>query len=193
MEKAKMKETIDVQIGEVKTERRNVILQSKAIGSCVAIAAYDAVNNTGAMVHIMLPGKAPVTKKPHEKTKYAANAISAMVGQMNRLGSKNDNIEVVLVGGGNVLNRKDDTICKDNIKSALELLRDKYLKVRTQAIGGTDRRSISLDIESGIVYLSEGNGSEIQLWKAQKPEVESPLQIPFVRGGGRKKEWTSAS
>ena len=84
----------------------------------------------------------------------------------SQLGSKTNDIEVALVGGGNILNRKDDTICKDNIEPALELLGKKGLRVTAQAIGGMGRRSVSLDLEGGIVSYSEGDGGEIQLWKA---------------------------
>ena len=160
-----MKEIVDVQIGQVKTGKGKVILQSKAIGSCVAIVVYDATKNVGALAHVMLPGRAPAKKKV-EKTKYTANAIDAIVNKMSKLGSKKDDIEVFLVGGGNILNREDDTICKDNIESALKLLSEKQLKVRAQAVGGTARRSASLDIEHGIVSYTEGDGGEKQLWRA---------------------------
>jgi chemotaxis protein CheD len=160
-----MKKIIDVQIGQVEADRGKVILQSKAIGSCIAIVAYDAAKNIGAMAHVMLPGSAPA-KKATEKTKYAADAIDAILNKMARLGSKNDDIEIALVGGGNVLNRKDDTVCKNNIASTLEVLQKKGLKVRARAVGGTIRRNVSLDIERGIVLYSEGNGSEVQLWRA---------------------------
>ena len=170
-----MKEIVDVQIGEVRADGGKVILQSKAIGSCIAIVAYDAAKNIGAMAHVMLPGDAPADKDPSEKTKYVANAVDAMVEQMAQLGSKSDDVEVALVGGGNILNRENDTICKDNIESALEILRKKHLRVKARAVGGTNRRSVSLDVERGIVSYTEGNGSEVQLWRAQKLQIESLL------------------
>jgi len=160
-----MKEIIDVQIGQVKAGKGNVILQSKAIGSCVAIIAYDATKNIGALAHIMLPGSAPA-KKAVEKTKYAANAIDTTLSQMERLSSKEDDIEVALVGGGNILNREDDTICQANIESATQILREKNIPVRAQAVGGTVRRSVSLGVEEAIVSYTESNGSKKQLWRA---------------------------
>ncbi len=162
-----MTKTIDVQIGQVEAGRGKVILQSNAIGSCIAIAAYDATKNIGAMAHVMLPGRAPL-KKESEKTKYAADAIDAILNKMARLGSKTEDIEVALVGGANVLDREDNSICEDNIESVLELLAKKGLEIRARALGGTNRRSVSLDIERGIVSYSEGNGCEVQLWRAQK-------------------------
>jgi len=162
-----MKKIVDVQIGQVKAGKGKVILQSKAIGSCVAIVAYDAIKSIGALAHVMLPGRAPA-KKMIEKTKYAANAIDAIVNKMSKLGSKKDDIEVVLVGAANVLRREDDTICRDNIESVLELLVKKRLKVKAQALGGTARRSVSLDIEWGIVSCAEGNGRQTELWRTKK-------------------------
>ncbi len=162
-----MKKTIDVQIGQVEARRGKVILQSKALGSCIAIVAYDAARNIGALAHVMLPGSAPDSKTV-EKTKYTADAIEAILTKMARLGSRNDDIEITLVGGGNVLNREDDTICKENIESTVKLLREKGLKIRARALGGTNRRSVSLDIEQGIVSYSEGDGSDVQLWRAKK-------------------------
>ncbi len=162
-----MKKTIDVQTGEVKAGVGEVILQSKAIGSCLGIAAYDAVKHIGALAHTMLPGSAP-EGKTIKRTKYCADAIDAIISRMGRLGSRKEEIEVVLVGGGNVLKKEDDTICNENIESALKLLKKKALKVRTQAVGGIIRRSVSLDVERGIVYCSEGNGNERELWRSEK-------------------------
>jgi len=79
-----MAKNIDVRIGEVKVSRGKVILQSKAIGSCIAIVAYDATKPIGALAHVMLPGRAPA-KKAVEKTKYAADAIDAIVNKMGCL------------------------------------------------------------------------------------------------------------
>ena len=163
-----MKEIVDVQIGQVKADKGKVILQSKAIGSCIAIVAYDTAKNAGALAHVMLPGKAPVRKKRRQETRYAADAIDKMVNQMSQLGSKTEDIEVFLVGAANVLRREDDTICRDNIESVLELLAKKRLKVKAQALGGTARRSVSLDIERGIVSCAEGNGRQTELWRTKK-------------------------
>lgn len=158
-----MKRIIDVQIGQIEVAKGKVILQSKAIGSCIAIVAYDPTRNIGSLAHVMLPGCAPAGKKPSEKTRYAADAIDSMVSKLSHLGSEKDDLEVTLVGGGNVLNRADDTICEDNIKSTLQLLREKGLKVRAQALGGTDRKGVSLDVERGTVSYTKGDGSERQL------------------------------
>lgn len=161
-----MKKSIDVQIGEVKSGTGQEILKSNAIGSCIAIAVYDSSKVHGALAHVMLPGRSPESRKTDEKTRYAANAIDEIIAQMSELGSEINDIQVVMVGGGNVLKRPDDTICQINIQSSLKILKSKKLEVVASALGGMERRSISLDIEDGTVAYTQGNSKEILLWKA---------------------------
>jgi chemotaxis protein CheD len=162
----KMKDVIDVGTGAVGVTSAGVMLRSTAIGSCIVIAAYDSSKKVGAMAHIMLPGSAP--RKTLEKTKYAVNAIDEMVNRMSRLGSNRGDIEVCLVGGGNVLQRQNDTICNNNIRSTIGLLKEKHIAIAARVLGGTKRKSISLDVESGSVYYTEGDKKEKLLWKSSR-------------------------
>ena len=158
-----MREIVDVNTGEVKVSGKKIILRSLAIGSCIVIAAYDFKKKIGAMAHVMLPGSAP--EKTLEKTRYAADAIDEMIDKMTQAGSGKDDIEVCLVGGGNVLKRKDDTICEDNIESTTRLLENKQVPVRSTILGGTERKGVFLNVESGTISYTEGNGKEQPLWK----------------------------
>ena len=162
-----MEEIVDVQIGQVKAASGKVILKSSAIGSCIALAACDPLNNTAAMAHIMLPGRAPSNKSGNDKTKYAHDAIDAMVDKMAQLGSTNDNVKVAVLGGANVLQKDDDTICQANIESTLEYLSQKHLEVVATATGGTIRRNVWLEIDSGVIFYSEGDGGKRQLWQCR--------------------------
>ena len=173
-----MKEIIDVNTGEVKVGRRKTMLRSIAIGSCIVIAAYDFRNKVGAMAHIMLPGSAP--KKSSEKTKYAADAVDEMINRMTQAGAKRSDIEVCLVGGGNVLKKKDDTICKDNIKSTTLLLKKKHIPVRTTVLGGTKRKGVFLDVESGCISYTEGDEKEKLLWKSTGKMLDKTGQTKGV-------------
>ena len=161
----KIEKVIDVSTGMVEASKAGIILRSLAIGSCVVIAAYDSSKKVGAMAHIMLPGRAP--KGAYDKrTRYAANAIDEMINGMTRTGANQCDLEVCLVGAGNVLKKQDDTICKDNIESTTELLEKKHIPVRATALGGTERKCVSLDVESGSVYYTEGDSKGKLLWKS---------------------------
>ena len=157
-----MKDIIDVNTGQVRLGTGNVILRSLAIGSCIAAAAYDSQAKIGAIAHIMLPGSAP--KEALEKTRYTENAIEEIVDLMVSGGSRKGNIEVCLVGAGNVLQKEDDTICVDNIRSAMRFLKERGIPIRATALGGTERQSVFLDIETGKVTYSKGCGRKELLW-----------------------------
>ncbi|MBI4669609.1 MAG: hypothetical protein HY747_10600 [Elusimicrobia bacterium] len=92
--------------------------------------------------------------------------MNAMINKATRLGANRDDLEVCLVGAGNVLKRNDDTICQDNIASVVQLLREKRIKIRAEALGGTNRRSVRLDVERGSVFYVEADEKEKLLWKA---------------------------
>ena len=156
-----MKATIFVVSGEVWAAAQKIILRSDGIGSCVVVAAYDKQRRIGALAHIMLPGRSLKSGISYN-TKYAQDAIEDMLFKMCRLGTAKDCIEACLVGGANVLNDKNDTICVVVISSVSKILQEHGIRVVAKALGGTTRRWASLDIEEGKVYYTEGD-SEIKL------------------------------
>ena len=160
-----MKEVIDIGTGAVEVAGAGAILRSNAIGSCIVIAAYDSSKKVGAIAHSMLPGRAP-KDAGGKRTRYAADAIDEMINKMTRTGANQCDLEVCLVGAGNVLKKQDDTICKDNIESTTELLGKKHIPIRAAALGGTERKGISLDVGSGSIFYTEGDGKEKLLWKS---------------------------
>jgi len=159
-----LKESVDVNSGEVKVDTAGVILRSAAIGSCVVVAAYNLRKKTGAIAHIMLPGRAP--QQSLEKTKYAFDAIEQMLNRMFEAGAGMNDIEVCLVGAGNVLQKEDDTICQDNIKSVSTILAEKNIPIRASVLGGTKRKSVFLDVKNGSISYTEGDEKEKTLWQA---------------------------
>ncbi|HUV40475.1 MAG TPA: chemotaxis protein CheD [Sedimentisphaerales bacterium] len=159
-----MKEVVDVNTGEVKLGTGEEILRSVAIGSCIVVAACDFKKKTGALAHIMLPGRAGA--RSQEKTKYAADAIEEMVNKMTDAGTSKDDIEVCLIGGANILKNDDDTICSENIRSTTELLKERQIPIKATVLGGEKRKGVCLDIESSTVFYTEGDEKEKFLWKA---------------------------
>lgn len=161
-----MKTTIEVQTGEVRLGTADSILRSEGIGSCVVIAAYDSKKKTGAMAHVMLPETSTISDDAMPKTRYAFDAIQALLAAMGGAGSALADIEVCLAGGANVLERDNDTIWKANVDSVKKILNEKALRIAAESLGGTKRRSVSLDIGTGTVACAKGDEKEKVLWKA---------------------------
>jgi chemotaxis protein CheD len=160
-----MKDTIDVHTGQVEAASGKTVLRAPALGSCVAVVAYDSVRKNGAVAHIMLPGKAPDKAESGEKTKYAADAIEELINKMTVMGSAKEDLKVVVVGGANVLKSPDDRIAEANVTSNLKVLNDHRLSIVARKLGGTERRSVSIDLEKGIITYAHGDSRDEQLWK----------------------------
>ena len=161
-----MQEIVDVDTGQVAVKQGAFILRANAIGSCIAVAAYDAKTKTAGMAHIMLPDKAP--DKETFKTKYAYDSIEHLLDLMIQAGSKVADIEVCLIGAGNVLRKADDTICQSNIESVTAILAAIRLPVRSSILGGTERKSALLDAQTGRVSYTQGDRPVTLLWRPEE-------------------------
>jgi chemotaxis protein CheD len=158
-----MKNVIDVNTGEVKGCDDSSILRSVAIGSCIAIAAYSFKDKAAALAHIMLPGKA--REATSERTRYAVDAVDDLLEILASFGVDQGDIEVCLVGAGNVLEKEDDTICDSNICSVNSIMDEKNIPVMASVLGGIKRKSLMMNVETGTITYTEGNGSETFLWQ----------------------------
>jgi len=156
--------TIDVDTGEIEVSSEPVVLQSVALGSCVALAVYEQSSKIGGLAHIMLPGKSPSSKN---NSKYAEDAIEVLLDSVKKLGATIRNLEIGIVGGANVLQEGD--IPDKVINSVLGYLKKLNLVVNRMRVGGIERRSIFLNTATGNVYYSEGdNQKKILLTKIER-------------------------
>ncbi len=159
-----MKDITYVNTGEVRSGGSDLILSSGAIGSCVVITAFDPLNNVGGMAHVMLPGTA-TSKYQLNACRNASNAIDELLNQLCLLNVEENNIEFCMIGGANVLKRKNDNIGEKNIESIDELLNNKGLKVCSREVGGFERRTTLFDIEKGCIYFTVGDSKQKILWQ----------------------------
>ncbi|MBD3392576.1 MAG: hypothetical protein GF418_10840 [Chitinivibrionales bacterium] len=158
-----MARIIDVQTGQVALAANGAQLVSAAIGSCVAVVAYERKKKMGGIAHVMLPGKAPRndgTGRPVEPLRYAANAIGELLRRFRKAGGSTKDISICIAGGGNVLERPDDSICECNIASVHEVIEQHGMVVLAQSVGGNRRRRVRLDLDTGKLYCAEGDGRE---------------------------------
>jgi len=155
-----------VNTGEVSSGGTDTLFNSGAIGSCVVTTAFDRIKSIGAMAHIMLPGTAPLKNQSND-TIYAVNAIEEMIIQLKSYEVKNEDIEICLVGGANVLKRENDSIGKDNLDFIQEFLREKHLEIKASETGGLERRTVMFDIMKGCVYYTVGDSKQKILWQTE--------------------------
>ena len=168
-----MKETITVFTGEIKTGSQTVVLKSSPIGSCVVVVLFDEKSKTGGMAHVMLPGKAP-EKEDVIYGRYAANAIDILINELTARGLSPERLKAVIAGGGNVLKRVNDTIGTDNLDSVNQLLAKNKIETVAFSVKGTERKTVRFDVGAGVIYYTNGDDKEKELYQVKKTTLTEP-------------------
>jgi chemotaxis protein CheD len=161
-----MKDEVSVDSGEVGACKGDGILRASAIGSCVVVTVYDPDSRVGSMAHVMLPGTSR-DRDPSGGTKYAEDAMREMMRKMAALGAKPAGLCACLIGGGNVLGDGHDSPGPETVRSLAEILRRMHIEPVAMEVGGTERRSCTLDVASGRVMYTVGDSTERTLWEAK--------------------------
>ncbi len=169
--------------GERHTTKEDIVI-STVLGSCVAVTCFDLKNRFGGMNHFMLPGDDLDTYSMGITGKYGIHAMELLFEDMRKLGSRFEDIEVKIFGGGAVLKLQGEGSNKvpaDNIQFALRILQTKYRRpVTASDIGGIYGRKVLFLPKYGTVkvkLLGEGGVTPViekeqqlikELHKAQK-------------------------
>jgi chemotaxis protein CheD len=154
---------IEVQTGVV-TAAAGGVLRASAVGSCVVVVVYDPEIGVGGLAHVMLPGPSPAGRDD-QRTRYAEDGILQLIRDMTALGAQPERLVACIAGGGNVLERDDDTLCQANVSSVIRILEEGDIRLNASEVGGTKRRSISLDVGSGRISYTVGESAPKLLWR----------------------------
>jgi chemotaxis protein CheD len=122
------------------------------LGSCVAVCLFDPVKKIGGINHYMLPfwnGTGLASPK------YGNIAIQKLVEKMLSFGSKKENLQAKIFGGGEVIETKSNhfKIGERNIEIAEKTLAELHIKITGKSIGGNQGRKIRFNTETGVVLM----------------------------------------
>ncbi len=133
-------------------------LKTFALGSCVAIILLDPKTRCIAMVHVVLPDST-IDPQRAEITPghFVDTAIPALLVEMDKLGSngKAKGVIVKLVGGANITDSKGAfNIGAKNVSAIKKELWKYGMGSLSEDVGGRISRSVSVNVETGIVQIS---------------------------------------
>ena len=114
---------------------------STTLGSCISACIRDPKLNIGGMNHFMLPSTNETPSTGVDSTMYGGYAMERLVNEIVKHGAKRSDIEVKIVGGGQMIASKAD-IGQGNIGFVFEYLRVEGLTVTSQDLGGTSPRRV---------------------------------------------------
>lgn len=133
----------------------HLILSTYALGSCIAVVAYDAAVKTGGILHLMLPESAISPGKARSQpAMFADTGLPAFMKLLHGLSADRSRLRIFVTGGASVLGGNDPfRIGERNTDATLRFLSTHgYTVLRTET-GGSINRTVHLELSSGGVSL----------------------------------------
>jgi len=131
-------------------------LYTVGLGSCVGIVMYDKELKLGGMAHIMLPDSRQFADVCNP-LKFADLAIPMLLEDMQKLGSKKQNVIAKIAGGASMFNFADKKMNMDigrrnsvAVKQILDIMRIPLIR---DDVGGNKARTMILDTKTGVVSI----------------------------------------
>ena len=139
-----------------------ITLSTYALGSCVAVVAYDALAKAGGLLHLMLPDSSiSPAKAQSQPAMFADTGLPLLFRSMAGLRVDFSRTRIFLAGGANVLCDADTfRIGERNIVASSDYLKRNNLLVRHTSLGGTINRTVHLNISTGDIILKTPDGNQ---------------------------------
>jgi chemotaxis protein CheD len=152
-----------IGVGDVAASNStNVTLSTYALGSCVAVVAYDAAVHAGAILHLMLPVSSISPEKAAvQPAMFADTGFPVLLAKLAGLRAEPRRLKVFLAGGAAVLQGNDPfKIGARNIEAVKQHIQQRGLLVVAAGLGGVLNRTVHLDVATGGVTIKLPNAVE---------------------------------
>lgn len=158
---------IHVKIAEVKTGKSGDTLRA-TLGSCVGIAFIWKEKDICGLAHCFLPETETEAHLPGGK--YVNQAILSLMKMMGIRKENIKEIDVYIVGGGNMMNKflksNRTQVGQLNAEAAYKYLACHGFKIKGEMIGSSTGSKISVDCTSGVVDFAVLEEINYYAWKA---------------------------
>jgi chemotaxis protein CheD len=133
-------------------------LSTYALGSCVAIVAWDWKLRLGGLLHAMLPDSSIDPRRAAvEPFVYVDTGVPELFRRMEQRGGSKRRIRCCLAGGASmVLDPVRFEIGKRNYLAAKKAFWKLGAFIDQEDVGGSETRSLRLDLSSGQIDMRKG-------------------------------------
>jgi chemotaxis protein CheD len=149
---------IVIGIGEAAvTADPDTELVTYALGSCVAVAAWDPTVRAAGLVHYMLPLSVLDTNQAQTRPyAYCDTGLPLLFEQLHKLGARRERLVLRAAGGAQVLDDKGFfNIGGKNEKILRQMLAGFRLRLTEESLGGAVSRTVGLHSGTGRFWIRE--------------------------------------
>lgn len=145
-----------VGIGDMSVSNNvSITLSTYALGSCVAVIAYDPFMKTGGLLHMMLPdSKISPEKARAQPAMFADTGLPLLFRALHGLKAEPARLRIFVAGGASMVCATDAfKIGERNVRATAAYLSQHGYVVRQSSIGGSINRTVHLNIGTGDITL----------------------------------------
>jgi chemotaxis protein CheD len=151
-----------VGVGDMKvSDNPEVVLVTYSLGSCIGVCIYDPLAKVGGLLHYMLPESSiDQAKARNAPFMFGDTGIPLLFKESYKLGAKKNRLNVVIVGGAEILDQKGFfNIGKRNYTLLRKLFWKNNVMINFEDVGGNVNRTVKLEIGTGVTWLkTSGDG-----------------------------------
>jgi chemotaxis protein CheD len=137
--------------------RKDDLIITHALGSCLGIAVHDPVARVGGLLHVMLPlSTIDPEKADRNPFMFVDTGFPRLLIECLMAGAQRQRLEIRVAGGANSQERGENDffqIGKRNFIILRKLLWQNGFLLKSYDVGGTNSRTMSLEISSGKVTI----------------------------------------
>lgn len=152
--------TVVVGISDIKVSNSaNETLVTYSLGSCLGLIIYDPVAHVAGILHSMLPlSKIDLQKAKTSPCMFVDTGVPMLFREAYNLGAEKARMKVFAVGCSSLLDEKGFfRIGERNFTVLRKLLWKNNILIEQQDIGGTESRTVSIEVSSGkVLVISKG-------------------------------------
>lgn len=136
-------------------------LVTHALGSCIAVAIHDPAAKVAGLLHFMLPESGIDKERAHTRPfMFADTGIPELFHSAYALGADKKRLSVRIVGGAQVADPNGVfNIGKRNYLACRKILWAAGVMIHGESVGGTISRTVRLEVSTGNLLWSNGNGA----------------------------------
>ena len=156
-----------VNFSEMKISRNPAeTLVAFSIGSGIGVTAFDPASGAGGLFHFMLPDSTQAAGVDPNKVPlmFADTGVPFFVQALFEQGIHLDRMKVVIAGGAHIMDQTGMfNIGEKNYGALKSGLADYDVSIHHEDIGGTDSRTLSLEIGNGSSCIKIFGQGEVKV------------------------------
>ncbi|MBT8359027.1 MAG: chemotaxis protein CheD [Desulfobacterales bacterium] len=153
-----------IVVGDMKTGKKEDLLVTHALGSCLGLIVYDPIEQIGGLLHAMLPlSKINRDKAEANPYMFVDTGVPTLFKTLYEMGANKSRLVVKAAGCGNPMGRNEMfKIGERNYTILKKLLWKNNILLKAEDIGGTKSRTVNFELSSGKTIISS-NGKKEEL------------------------------